>query len=38
MLPLGGLMEDFGWGEILVLWSLVMGVVYVGLHLLTKFR
>jgi len=31
-------MEDFGWGEILVLWALGMGVVYVGLHILTKFR
>ena len=30
-------MEDLGYGEILVLSSLVMSVVYVGLHLLTKF-
>jgi len=28
-------MEDLGWGEMLVLWALIMGVVYVGLHLLT---
>jgi hypothetical protein len=38
MLPSQGGMEDLGWGEILVLGTLFMGVVYVALQLLTKFR